>query len=137
MVSVAVSAGLVARFVIKELIVLVYHRPRPYMVLPHLHTLISSTVTDNFQSFPSGHAVFFFALAVVLYFFHKKIGAWYFIAAILMGVARIFVGVHWPTDIIAGAAIGILVAYATQLFYRKHRSKIDLVIHSIFKNIGI
>ena len=50
----------------------------------------------------------FFALATAVWFANRKWGAWYFILATLMGIARIYAGVHWPLDIIGGAAIGIV-----------------------------
>lgn len=132
MVIVSVFSGLVSRFVIKEIIILFYHRPRPYMVLSGIHKLIPTTLTDNFQSFPSGHATFYFALAMSLYYFNKKIGTYYLAAASVMGIARVFVGVYWPTDIVGGAILGILSAYLVDYLYRKYRLKIDNAINSLF-----
>ena len=99
---------LIARFGITEFIRLFYHRPRPFSVLP-VHQLL----TDSAWSFPSGHATFFFAMATAVYLYHKKWGIGFFIAAILIAVGRVAAGVHYPSDIIGGALIGIIVAYAT------------------------
>jgi undecaprenyl-diphosphatase len=123
MISIALLSGLIARFIVKELIILVYHRPRPYIALSGVHKLISTTVTDNLQSFPSGHAIFFFALAMGLYFFNKKLGIWYLVAASVMSVARVFVGVHWPSDVVAGAILGILVAWGVQAMYTRYNKQ--------------
>ena len=108
-------SSLVARFGVAELIRLFYHRWRPYLALPNVHRLI----TDTSWSFPSGHATFFFAMAMALYLYNKRWGTWFFIAATLITIARVIAGVHYPSDIIGGAIIGIAVAYAT--FYIARR----------------
>lgn len=108
MVISAVVSVVLSRLIFTEIIRFFYHHPRPYVVLEAVKKLIAEN-QDN-ASFPSGHATFFFALATGVYFYNKKLGIWFFIAAILMGIARIFVGVHWPSDILGGAVIGIISA---------------------------
>ena len=104
-ITTAVSAFF-ARFIITEIIRFLYHRPRPFSVW-HVTQLVS----ENKWSFPSGHAVFFFAVAASIYIYNKKWGILFYIAAFLISVARVVAGVHYPTDIIGGAIIGILCAY--------------------------
>ena len=104
--SAAISVVL-SRLVITEIIRFFYQHPRPNF--------------EDFDSFPSGHAAFFFALAMGVWFFNKKLGVWFFIGAILMGIARIFVGVHWPSDILAGAVIGIVSAIIVYKFIPKRK----------------
>ncbi len=106
-----ISAGIsvfLSRLVIAEIIKRLYHHGRPYVILNTVNKLISEN--HDYQSFPSGHAAIFFALAMAIYFFNKKLGLWFFLGAITISVARIFVGVHWPSDVLAGAAIGIVSA---------------------------
>ena len=103
-----------ARFCVAELIRLFYQRSRPFIDIP-VHQLL----TSNEWSFPSGHATFFFALATVLYLHNKKWGIGFFIAALLITVSRVIAGIHYPSDIIGGALIGIAVAYAVFYFVRK------------------
>ena len=75
----------------------------------------------DFQSFPSGHAAIFFAIAMAIYFFNKKLGIVFFIGAVLIGFARIFTGIHWPSDVLAGAIIGIISGIIIiKLFFKKH-----------------
>ncbi len=79
---------------------------RPFEVL-EIQSLVSSPLGD---AFPSGHMAFFFALAFSIFIVYGRWG-WLFLgAASLMGLARIFAGVHWPLDILAGAIIGIISA---------------------------
>ena len=107
-------SAVIARFGITELIRFFYHRPRPFLTLP-VHQLL----TDSAWSFPSGHATFFFALATAIYFYNKKWGVFFFLATILITISRVIAGVHYPSDIVGGAIIGIAVAYATFYFARK------------------
>lgn len=102
---------IIARLGVTELIRLFYHRPRPFMIY-RVHQLL----TDNEWSFPSGHAAFFFALAAVIYLYHKKWGAWFFLGALLITAGRVIAGVHYPADILGGAIIGATVAYAVFCF---------------------
>lgn len=102
------AASLVARFGVTELIRFFYHRPRPFLTLP-VHKLLPETS----WSFPSGHATFFFALSTAVYLYNKKWGIGFFIATIFITVSRVISGIHYPSDIIGGAVIGIAVAYGT------------------------
>lgn len=99
---------------ITECIRLFYHRQRPYLALhvPHL-------LTDTAQSFPSAHATFFFSLATAVYLYNKKWGTVFFVATILVTVSRVISGIHYPSDILGGAFIGIAVAYTTYYLARK------------------
>lgn len=114
----AAIAVIVSRGIITEAIRFFYYSPRPFEAL-HFQPLIP----ESGSSLPSGHMTFFFALAAVIYFYNKRWGIWYFILSALIGLARIFAGVHWPSDIIAGTAIGILsglaVHYILERYYKE------------------
>ncbi len=89
---------------LKELI----DRPRPYEVMPDVRLLIGA-VSES--SFPSGHAATAFASAIVV--FRRETGflRWsVLVAAILMAFSRLYIGVHYPLDVLAGALIGTLIA---------------------------
>jgi undecaprenyl-diphosphatase len=58
-------------------------------------------------SFPSGHVTNNFVIATFCTIFFGRRGAFYFIVAGLIGYSRIYLGAHWPTDVVATAAIGI------------------------------
>jgi len=110
----ALISVILSRFVITEIIRFLYCRPRPFMAYA-----VNRLVEDTNCSFPSGHAAFFFALAMAIYFYDKKWGAWFFVVAILIALARVIAGVHYPADILVGAVIGVLSAYAVFYFIKK------------------
>ncbi len=85
----------------------IYPSPRPFVVLDNVTKLINHGRMD---SFPSGHATFFSAIATVLYFYHKKIAILYGVGAIIIGISRVMAGIHWPIDILVGYIIGGIVA---------------------------
>ncbi len=61
-------------------------------------------------SFPSNHTVIAFAAATALWFAYRRIGTIALLAAVLMGASRVWVGVHYPHDVVVGMLVGILVA---------------------------
>jgi undecaprenyl-diphosphatase len=88
---------------------LLVDRPRPYRAFPEADPLLR---TDVSSSFPSGHAATSFAGAVILaYLFRRAVPALLALAA-LVAFSRVYVGVHYPLDVIAGAALGAAVALA-------------------------
>lgn len=97
-------AVIFSRGLIVLLIRFFYYRPRPFLVF----NFTPLVAPDMSSSFPSGHAAFYFALAFAILYLNKKVGWWFILVAALMGTARIFVGVHWLSDILAGAVIGYL-----------------------------
>lgn len=122
---VTIGSIIVARFGVAEIIRFLYHRPRPFLVL-EAHKLISNSdwfYSDKEWSFPSGHSAFFFAMATAIYLYDKKWGVGFFIAAILMNISRIVAGVHYPSDILGGAVVGILVGHAIFYFAEKREPR--------------
>jgi len=101
--------GIVSRFIFVPFLRYFIHRPRPFEFLK-----FSPLISESGWSFPSGHISFFFALSFILLAFNKKWGIYFMVFSLLMGVARIFVGVHWPTDILGG----IIVGYLTFLIFK-------------------
>lgn len=88
-------------------------RPRPFTVLSDLSILIPR---PGEFSFPSGHTSSSFAAAVVFYrHLPKKIGIPALVLAGLIGFSRLYVGVHYPTDVLAGAVMGVLLSYLAEI----------------------
>jgi undecaprenyl-diphosphatase len=123
MAIVSIGSAVVARFGVAELIRHFYYHARPYWVLAQTHLLLAK---ETESSFPSGHTIFVFALAMGVYIYNKRIGKWYLWLGALVGFARIFVGIHWPYDIIAGAILGVLTAWIGDKIYRKYKYVVGL-----------
>lgn len=111
-VVVVITAALIA-WGLAHLIKYFYPHARPsalsdtYVLLP-----------EKDSSFPSGHATFFSALATALYFYHKKLGLLYSLGALLIGIARVMAGIHWPIDILAGYVLGGIIGTGIYYLYQ-------------------
>ena len=114
-------AAILARGIVTELIRYFYHSPRPFVALN-----LSPLVSESSWSFPSGHAMLFFALAMTIFYASRRLGAWYFAFAAINGLARIFVGVHWPLDIIGGALLGIVSAMVVHALFEPLTRELQL-----------
>jgi membrane-associated phospholipid phosphatase len=131
------------------------HRPRPYQAMADVRVVRLKTERPRFlafahpavitlstlpsgrrdnRSFPSGHTINNFAFGTVLTWFYRKRGWLYFIVATLVGWSRIYVGDHYPTDVLSAAVIGGLVALITMLviewLWRSYASRLSPAIAS-------
>ena len=104
----------VLALVVAEVLKILIQANRPFVALPNIHALFPETG----YSFPSMHAVFFSALAVSIYFYHKKAGYIFMFFALLIGIARIIAGVHFPIDILCGFILGGIVACLVAFFVK-------------------
>lgn len=90
-------------------------RPRPYYYTEymdgnHIRLLIEMKERELLRSFPSGHSVCSFAAAVSILFYYRKAGIAALILAFLIAFSRLYLFVHFPTDVLAGICIGTLCA---------------------------
>lgn len=111
----AFLAGGMARLIFVPVIRFFYHRPRPFLVLQEVHQLLR----DSAYSFPSGHASFFFAAAIVLFAYDKRWGVSFFVLGVLVSAARVAAGVHYPSDIFGGLIVGVVAAWLFLLFKKR------------------
>ena len=83
-------------------------RIRPCNVLENIHLLVNCT---RAYSFPSSHAMNIFTGCLLLSYSYRKMRVLLLIVAILVSYSRIYVGVHYPFDVLAGVALGIFCAF--------------------------
>lgn len=95
---------------------IIFSSSRPFVLFTDINSLIDYGWND---SFPSGHAMFFSALATSIFFYYKKVGSVYIIFAFLIGIARVVAGIHFPVDVIFGWFFGVLVAVLVRFFFFK------------------
>ena len=101
------SSFTVSRYAYKTIKEIV-KRPRPFVDLNNVRLLLGPR---EGYSFPSGHATTSFCIATVIAMRYPKLRYPAFIAAILVALSRPYVGVHYPSDILAGSILGIFVGY--------------------------
>ncbi len=90
-------------------------RQRPFFELEGVRNLIDTVG----NSFPSKHAFFFFVLATMISGVRKRLGFWFFVIATLIALGRVFVGVHYPLDVLAGAIFGIVIGWVGVKVFKK------------------
>lgn len=108
--------AIVSRFIFGEILKRVINRPRPF----EIHQVIQLIGEDKGQSFPSGHISFFFAFSTAVYLYNKKAGLICYAVSFLMGLARIYTGIHYPLDILGGMVLGILVGWGMWKVSKKY-----------------
>ena len=106
--GVMVLAALLVMLVVNNIILKnLIARPRPCAMYPELVELVHVPTS---YSFPSGHTVSAMAVAFTVLTQHKKLGTVVIVLATLMGLSRLYVGVHFPTDVYGGVIVGALLA---------------------------
>ncbi len=104
-----------------EAIKFLVDRQRPCDALPNVNTLAGYRCAAEFDpAFPSGHASRAFAVAALLAIrFRWRLGIPAGAFAVLAGISRIYLGLHWPSDVLGGAAVGIGFALLMEIVSRR------------------
>lgn len=116
-IALALLAAVISRFGFASGLRQLYFRPRPF-VSHQVYQLIPQDFLKG--SFPSGHMAFLFAFGMFLYMSNKRVGQIVFGGGILIGIARIFGGVHYPSDILGGIILGVLVGWGSYKIFKKY-----------------
>lgn len=119
-----------------EILKKIFQRPRPFhtpgAILDGTGLLIPQ---PGQYSFPSGHTTSSFAAAVSILIYNKKWGIAALVLAALIAFSRLYVYVHFPTDILAGTALGIICAAIAAFCWRKYLETFSVKTwNKIFKN---
>ena len=113
----AVAAGILALVLNVAISHIAPYRPRPFVLEPHqVHLLLHH---PRNSSFPSDHTAGSFGFAVGLLFAGVSDGVWALLLALGVAWGRVVTGLHWPTDVLMAAAVGI-VAGLSVLALRRH-----------------
>ncbi|MFH2136125.1 MAG: phosphatase PAP2 family protein [Patescibacteria group bacterium] len=107
-------------YLVKIIINLFYFRPRPFSA--HDVNLLIGKIFDG--SFPSAHTFLSFAMAFGIYFYNKKLGTVLLILAAFVSFSRIYVGVHYPLDILGGVTLAWISVYTVNKINWKKLLKI-------------
>ena len=102
------GAGALLALAINQPIGAAIDRARPYNAIPNMHLLVDKT-TDF--SFASDHATIVGGVAAGLWLVNRRLGLAATIAAIAMAFARVYVGAHYPGDVIGGLALGAVIVW--------------------------
>jgi undecaprenyl-diphosphatase len=109
----ALFTSLISSYMIVKLIKVVTNRPRPFEVLD-VNQLIADYGTG--RAFSSGHAAIMFSIAFS--FYGTKYFWWFLAWALMCSFARVFVGVHYPADIIASIGIAAVVVIIMRRLFK-------------------
>ena len=124
MLSGLVSAGL--GLAVGQVVSHVWVRERPFDAHP-LQTVLLVPGSSE-PSFPSDHAIAAFAIAFSVLLVGRRLGLVFVLAAVTIGMSRIFVGVHYPGDVAAGAFIGLL---ASLVVWRAGRGRWNPIVDAV------
>lgn len=89
-----------------------HYNAQPFAELPNVNQLVEKAVNN---SFPSDHTILFFSFCMTYWLFRKKDGFVWMLLAVCVGISRMWVGVHYPADVIVGALISIGTALSVYL----------------------
>lgn len=115
MLGALILTTVVSSLVIKPL----FMRARPFEVYPYVDLLIPAP--QDF-SFPSGHTASSFAAAFVYWYFYRKKSVWVWLLAGMIAFSRLFLFVHFPTDILGGIVLGLGCGYFMSTLYQSRRA---------------
>ncbi|MBI4654898.1 MAG: glycosyltransferase family 39 protein [Nitrospirae bacterium] len=115
-ISVGISDGM------GNILKTLFERPRPCQVLQGINLLVGCT--GSF-SFPSNHAANAFSFSAGLAYFFRGAGIPLYLLAVIIAFSRIYVGVHYPSDVVFGALLGTLIFFFVLAVYKWSKTNIE------------
>lgn len=110
-------------FVSVQFIKVIVAHPRPFAVLPEVVTLIPDQAG---YSFPSMHTALTVAVAMSVLVHHRRLGLLLVLFALLVGISRIYVGVHYPVDVLVGGLLGWAIASLFHKLFSKVANHVEV-----------
>ena len=104
----------------------IFDRARPFVADPSIKLIIDTPVGS---SFPSGHASSSFAAATAFFLYDRKKGVFPLMYATLVALSRVYLHVHYATDVIGGMIVGIVVAKLVAMGIEKANDKIQKMMN--------
>lgn len=102
--SASALASAALAMLINQVIGQLWHRERPFAAHPTAHVWGSRS---HDPSFPSDHASAAYAISFAVFMFDRVAGSLFLVAATVIGVGRVFIGAHYPADVLAGVLVGL------------------------------
>lgn len=101
----ALIAGFSAKYLLVNSLRYFFPRERPFEVLDEINLILP--LKDS-ASLPSGHAAFLFAVSVVVFYHHKRVGIALLSFSLISVLSRVFAGMHFFLDIVSGLLVGVI-----------------------------
>ena len=102
--SASALCGAALGLFVNQIVGKIWHRQRPFASHPGAHVWGSRS---HDPSFPSDHASAAFGIAFAVFFFDRVVGSFFLAAATFIAVGRVFIGAHYPADVVAGCLVGL------------------------------
>lgn len=106
-----VPGAMVTAFVVSSVVKMGFGERRPCRTLPGVGHIVSACPALNDYSFPSNHAVLAGAATVAIWLLNRRLGVVAAVNAVVIAASRVYIGVHYPHDVVAGLLLGALVAW--------------------------
>lgn len=120
MMAICMFFALILNYICGNLVIKnIVQRPRPYKI----DTSVIPLITPSEYSFPSGHTSSSFAAACAIFLYHRRAGIVAFMMAALIAFSRMYLFVHYPTDILGGIVLGIACAVIVRFCMEKAMKK--------------
>ncbi len=114
LLTVSIAAGALITYPLKFLI----DRQRPYDVMDSTRLLTPDEIDP---AFPSGHAEMSFLATTVISRFHPEYARYLYLFSFIVALSRVYVGVHFPGDVLGGAIVGIAIGRAMIMVAQKRK----------------
>jgi undecaprenyl-diphosphatase len=105
--SASALASAALALLVNRVVAAFWNRPRPYESHHAAHVWVARS---HDPSFPSDHASAAFGIAFAVFYFDRIVGTLFVVAAVLVAAGRVFVGAHYPADVLAGCVVGLACA---------------------------